>query len=367
MNPMSNTKNVMFKPHAVQTPDGFETAWQSPSNIALVKYWGKIGNQIPMNPSISMTLDTSVTRTAVRARKKDKPGSNVQLRYIFDGKENPDFQARVLALLRSLDDELAFLKDYALEIDSSNTFPHSAGIASSASSMSALALCLLSIENVAGKKKSNIHSFLKKASHIARLGSGSASRSVYGGFVLWGKSSVIPKSGDHFAIPLPVKIHPVFDGMRDSILVIDQGEKPVSSRSGHEKMDQHPFKKGRIMQAGQNLQLIAGALNTGNWEMFSRVVENEALTLHGLMMSSHPGFLLIQPNTLKAIEKISTFRNQTKTKITYTLDAGPNLHVLYPQEDSSLVQQFIHGELAAYCHNNYVIHDQIGRGPHPIS
>jgi diphosphomevalonate decarboxylase len=367
MTTMNSTKKVLFRPHAEETTEGFETAWQSPSNIALVKYWGKTGKQIPMNPSISMTLDSSVTRTAVRARKKEKPGGKVQLRYNFEGKENPAFQDKVLTLLKSLSSEFSFLKDYALEIESSNTFPHSAGIASSASSMSALALCLLSIENMTGIKNPNIHSFLKKASHIARLGSGSASRSVYGGFVLWGKSTVIPKSGDNFAIPLPVKTHPVFDGLHDSILVIDQGKKPVSSRAGHEKMDQHPYKKGRILQAGENLRLIAKALSSGNWEMFSRIVENEALTLHGLMMSSNPGFLLIQPNTLKAIEKIIHFRYQTKSKITYTLDAGPNLHLIYPQEDSGLVQQFIHEELAAYCQNNYVIHDQIGQGPQPIS
>jgi diphosphomevalonate decarboxylase len=344
-----------------------KVGWQSPSNIALVKYWGKTGDQIPMNPSLSMTLNNSVTRTMVEARKKDTASCDIRLEFSFEGTEQSTFQAKITRFLEPMMADLPFLKDYALKVESSNTFPHSAGIASSASSMAALALCLLSLDEMISGKKLNIHAFLKKASCIARQGSGSASRSVYGNYVLWGKTTLISKSGNLYASHLPVKIHPVFADLNDSILVIDTGEKPVSSRKGHEKMDQHFFKKSRIRQANYNMERIVGALSTGNWQLFSETVENEALTLHGLMMSSDPGFILIQPNTLKAIEKIHTLRKQLNLRITYTMDAGPNIHLLYPHEERDMVQQLIQNELAPLCSNNYIIHDHLGTGPVQIT
>jgi diphosphomevalonate decarboxylase len=345
----------------------FEASWQSPSNIALVKYWGKTGNQIPINPSLSMTLHSSVTRTSILAVKKDTASEKIQLIYRFEGEENLAFQSKVLVLLEKLADDFPLLKEYSLEIDSANTFPHSAGIASSASSMSALALCLLSIEEKINGRKMNFHAFYKRASHIARLGSGSASRSVYGNYVLWGKYLKVPRSGNLTAIPLPVKSHPLFSKLNDSILVIDQAIKPVSSRAGHEKMEKHFFKKGRIQQVNNHLQIIIKAIMTGDWDSFCRIVENEAFTLHALMMSSDPGFTLMQPGTLKAIEKLTAFRSQHAVKITFTLDAGPNLHLLYPEEDKARVQDFINNELAPLCINNYVIHDRIGSGPVQIN
>jgi diphosphomevalonate decarboxylase len=359
---MNKTNNKPLQVTA-DPEDGYHVGWQCPSNIALVKYWGKTGNQVPMNPSLSITLDGSVTKTLVHARRKENRKDAAQLKYIFEGKENEAFREKILVFIKNQSSEFPFLQDYDLEMESSNTFPHSAGIASSASSMGALALCLLSLDSLITGKKLNIHTFLKKASHIARLGSGSASRSLYGEYVLWGKLSMIPKSGNLSAIPLPVKPNPVFANLQDSILVIDQSEKPVSSRAGHEKMYNHPFRKGRIFQVDKNLRQIINALGTGDWNAFSNAVENEALTLHGLMMSSDPGILLIQPNSLKAIEKIRAFRTRENIKITFTLDAGPNLHLLYPEEDAQVVRKFISQELTELCVNNYVIYDRIGHGP----
>lgn len=340
-----------------------KVGWESPSNIALIKYWGKTGEQIPMNPSISMTLSKSLTRTIVLAEKKEAKNKEINLRYLFEGERHPDFELKTSALLKKLDTHFPFVYDYNFEIESANTFPHSAGIASSASSMSALALCLLSVEKIVCNRNLNVHAFIKKASHVARLGSGSACRSLYGNYVTWGKTNFLPRSGDLHASPAPIRIHPDFQTLNDSILVIDKKEKPVSSRAGHEKMDLHPFKKGRIQQANQNLRLITNALTSGDWNLFSSIVENESFTLHGLMMSSDPAYLLIKPNTLNAIEKINLFRKETDVKITFTLDAGPNLHILYPATHKQVVQELIQKELLEFCDSNYVIHDQIGAGP----
>lgn len=363
MNPTHHNTEHFEIPVQTLASGELKVGWQSPSNIALIKYWGKKGHQLPMNSSLSMTLSHSVTRTSVCARKKLKASTAIELRYLFDGKENPAFQSKVLHFLEKLIDQMPFLTDYSFEIESTNTFPHSAGIASSASSMSALALCLVSLDCHTSSRNLSAADFFRKASYISRLGSGSACRSVYGNYALWGKFAPVPDSDNHFAIPLRKKIHDLFSSLNDSILIIDRNEKSVSSRAGHEKMNRHPFKEGRIRQASQNMKKILRAISTGDWETFSRVTENEALSLHALMMSSEPGFMLVRPNTIKVIERIHEFRTQTGSRITYTLDAGPNLHVLYPEPDRERVVRFIDAELASFCAGQYVIHDRIGTGP----
>ena len=366
MNMNFNHLNMVAAKHRKSEKEYYEAGWESPANIALIKYWGKTGNQIPLNPSLSITLSASFTRTVLRATENKGTKNGLELKYFFEGNEHPAFRLKVLTYLEKLQDIFPFIKTHSLEFDSANTFPHSAGIASSASSMSAIALCLMSLDEQISGKRLNVHAFLKKASNIARIGSGSACRSVYGNYVFWGKAACLPRSGDLFAYPLPVKIHPDFMTLHDSILVVNQGEKPVSSRAGHQMMDEHPFRKGRIQQVSLNLKKIFDALSKGNWDKFSSVVENESFTIHGLMMSSDPGFLLIKPNTILLIDKINAFREKNKVKMTYTLDAGPNLHVLYPDSDSGPVKEFINNDLAQLCENNYVIHDQIGSGPRRI-
>ena len=151
-----------------------KTGWKSPSNIALVKYWGKKGNQLPANPSISFSLDQAFTQTEIEAEFKghDKPG----LEFLFEGQSNSEFEIKLKKFLSGMEDEFPWLKETYLRIQSSNTFPHSSGIASSASSYSALALCILSLdEQISGIANVNK---IQKASEIARRGSGSACRSV---------------------------------------------------------------------------------------------------------------------------------------------------------------------------------------------
>ena len=125
---------------AVNNSDG-EVAWRSPSNIALVKYWGKYGRQLPSNPSISFTLKNAHTNM----RMKYSSGNGAVTLY-FEGERNEQFEQRIKRYIKSINDIYPFLENVDLEIHSENSFPHSAGIASSASAMSALALCLCSIE-----------------------------------------------------------------------------------------------------------------------------------------------------------------------------------------------------------------------------
>ncbi|MBN1650396.1 MAG: hypothetical protein JW857_03655 [Bacteroidales bacterium] len=339
-------------------------AWQSPSNIALIKYWGKFGVQMPKNPSLSFALSEAHSKTSIAFQSKKS--STAKHHFLFEGKENPAFEKKVIRFIEDLDAIFPFLKQLDLEIASENSFPHSAGIASSASSMSALALCLCSIEQHLIGNLQDENEFFTKASYVARLGSGSACRSVYQGFSVWGEFSELIESSNAYAVPFTFEVHPLFLQLRDSILIVSDKEKKVSSRAGHALMHGHPYAEARIAQSKQNLSWLAAALQQGDTDRFIEVVENEALSLHALMMSSKPWYSLLHPNTLIILDKIRDFREKSGLFICFTLDAGPNVHVLYSTDDEQEVKSFIEKELIEYCVNQNIIHDKMGDGPKRI-
>lgn len=344
-----------------------KSTWRSPSNIALVKYWGKkSGVQIPANPSISFTLEHCYSETSVTLLKKEKKSKDIELRFYFDGKENIAFRLRMLKFFEAIIKDFPLLLDYSLLIHSTNSFPHSSGIASSASSMSALALVLCDLQQQLGGKKLSEDKFLQKASYYSRLGSGSAGRSVYPSIAQWGKTKVVKGSSDEYAVPFEKHLHKVFKNFQNTILIASSSEKKVSSRVGHSLMKTNPFAKTRYAQAEKNLKEIISALKTGDLEKFGAITEEEAMTLHALMMCSSPSFILMAPSTLSMIEKIRHFREVTKLPVYYTLDAGPNIHLLYPKNISQKVDAFIYAELEQHCEQGKMIHDNIGKGPKKI-
>jgi len=342
------------------TVDSGSFTWSAPSNIALVKYWGKKDNQIPANPSVSFTLSHCKTITTVSFSKKQE-NSNFSFDLFFEGKPKEDFKPKILKFFERTFAYLPFLKDFHFTIDTQNTFPHSSGIASSASGMAALAVNFMSLEKLLNPEMSEEY-FNQKASFLARLGSGSACRSVKGKVVVWGKHDEISGSSDLFGVEFPEQIHSVFNNYHDTILLVDKGEKQVSSTVGHDLMNGHPFAERRFVQAHKNLSKLKTILQNGNLDEFIKIVESEALTLHAMMMASLPYFILMKPNTLEIINKIWKFRNDTKIPVCFTLDAGANVHILYPENVSVGVLQFIKDELVVYCQNGQYICDQIGTG-----
>ena len=345
-------------------------SWSSPSNIALVKYWGKKEHQIPENPSISFTLDNCKTTTNLTFLRKASHGG-FSFEVFLDGEQKDDFKPKIETFFKRVEDYLTFLKDYHFKIETSNTFPHSSGIASSASGMSALALCLMSIEKLiiesdvtlsAAERSIDETYFTKKASFLARLGSGSACRSLEGDLVVWGKHDGIEGSSDLFGVKYPNDVHQNFKNFQDTILLVDKGEKQVSSTVGHNLMYGHPFAQERFKQADKNLSDMISILKEGDLDAFIALVESEALTLHAMMMTSMPYFILMKPNTLEIINKIWDYRKSSGSKICFTLDAGANVHVLYPEGEASQVLEFIQNELVAFCQKGQYINDKIGFG-----
>ncbi|MDX1766529.1 MAG: diphosphomevalonate decarboxylase [Arenibacter troitsensis] len=338
-----------------------KVTYKSPSNIALVKYWGKKEHQIPANPSISFTLDTCATTTILSYKKLKNKASDFSFDLLFEGRPKEDFKPKISTFFKRTELYLPFLKAYHFTIETSNSFPHSSGIASSASGMSALALCLMELE-----RELNPHMetdfFNRKASFLARLGSGSACRSIEGDIMQWGLHKDTINSSDLYAIRYPYKVNPIFKNYQDTILLVDKGSKQVSSSLGHNLMHDHPFAEERFDQAHKNLTKLKRVFEEGNLLEFIKLVESEALTLHAMMMTSMPYFILMKPNTLEIINKIWAFRASSKTHVCFTLDAGANVHVLYPENEKEEVYQFISNELVAYCENGQYICDQIGNG-----
>lgn len=343
---------------------------QSPSNIALVKYWGKRNVQIPENTSISFTLEHCKTTTTLAFEPKLQANNSFDFEVYLDGKREESFEPKIAKFFERIEGYMPFIKDYSFVIETSNSFPHSSGIASSASGMSALALCLVELEKslvVEPVETTTLDDYYsQKASFLARLGSGSASRSLEGPMMIWGEHDSIINSSNEYAITHD-DIHEVFTDYQDTILLVDKGEKQVSSTVGHGLMHGHPFATPRFKQAQNNMLQMLDILKSGDLKNFINLVESEALTLHAMMMTSNPYFILMKPNTLEIINRIWAFRNSTDSNLCFTLDAGANVHLLYPKNEVKMTLDFIKNELVAFCKNGEYLCDSVGKGASVIN
>ena len=355
-----NSKLILDSSNA---PEPGQFTWRSPSNIAIVKYWGKYGEQMPRNPSFSFTLASALTDTMLEYEFRENYDQNIDLEFYFHQEENEAFRTKVLQYLERLLPIYPFLPQLSLKIYSGNSFPHSAGIASSASAMSALALCLCSLEDQLFGTLSDPNTFDQKASFLARLGSGSACRSIFPYASVWGTTSALPGSSELYGVGAESLLHDTFKDFHDDILIVSKEEKAVSSRAGHALMEGNPYADARYTQARMRLDQLTDALRTGDLPAFGKIAEDEALTLHALMMCSNPSYMLMQPASLSIIEKVRQFRADTGHQVYFTLDAGPNVHLLYPGEIVQEVRAFIESDLKKYCENEYYIQDWVGEGP----
>ena len=322
-----------------------------PSNIALIKYWGKYEGQIPANPSISFTLSNCKTETKMIF----KSGEKFSVKTFLAGKEETKFSEKIEKYFKSIEKYLPWILQGSFVIETENTFPHSSGIASSASGFGAIAKCLMEMDKAfSGKDFFDV----KKASFLARLGSGSACRSVYDGLVVWGEVNEVEGSSDLYAVKYPdEEIHPIFRDFNDYVLLIHEGQKSVSSTVGHGLMNTNPYAERRFQEARENFVPMKEILKLGDLQAFIKLVEHEALTLHAMMMMSEPAFILMQTGTLQVINKVWEFRKETNLPLFFTLDAGANVHLLFPSEKKAEISNFIETELLQYTQNGGIVRD----------
>lgn len=336
----------------------------APSNIALVKYWGKSKGQIPKNASISFTLSHCLTRTTLSYTPLilSKGVAAPEFDVFVDGKSKPEFAPKIFTFFERITPYMPWVSSFQWRIDTKNTFPHGSGIASSASGFAALAGALMHLEASWSRQPIDQELWTDKTSFLARLGSGSAARSVIGPLMYWGQHPALPESSDLYARALSQNIDPIFLDYKDTILLVDEGEKEVSSTVGHNLMHDHPFATQRFEQAQDNLARLLDILSGGDLDEFCALVETEALTLHAMMMTSNPSYVLMKPNTLAIIDKVRKFRRTANVPVCFTLDAGANVHLLYPANFAQQIMPWIQQELSPLCQGGQFIEDQVGQG-----
>lgn len=328
-----------------------------PSNIALIKYWGKYQNQIPANPSISYTLNHCKTNTTMEFFA-DEPFS---VQTFLAGNEEVKFAEKIEKYFRNIEQYLPWILKGKYIIKTENTFPHSSGIASSASGFGAISKCLMELDAIFSTSNHQPSTINRKASFLARLGSGSACRSLYEGLVVWGKTDEVAGSSDLYAVQYPnEEIHPVFKNFNDWVLLIHEGQKSVSSTVGHGLMNTNPYAERRFQEAHENFEKLRLILKSGDMKGFIQLVEHEALTLHAMMMMSEPAFILMKSGTMEVINKIWKFREESGLALFFTLDAGANVHLLFPNDkDTEKITDFITSELLQHTQNGGVVKDDM--------
>ncbi|MDJ0754672.1 MAG: diphosphomevalonate decarboxylase [Ardenticatenaceae bacterium] len=289
------------------------------SNIAFVKYWGNLNHElrIPMNNSLSMTLDQAYTTTTVTF-SNDYAQDSLHLNGSPAGEAATQRAADHLAILR----QLAGRQEKA-KIVSKNSFPTGAGIASSASGFAAL--------TVAAAGALGLDLPQQTLSRLARRGSGSASRSIDGGFVEWVQGSSDESS---YARPLAPADH--WD-LVDVIAIISTGHKHVGSTGGHAAASSSPFFQARLGELATTLPQVREALLQRDLPRFGELIEAEAISLHVMAMTSKPGILYWQPGSLEVVHALYEWRRTGEAIGYFTFDAGPNVHIITEQKYAAAV------------------------------
>ena len=324
----------------------------SPSNIAFIKYWGArdLRRVIPENPSLSMTLRRCTSRCTV---EHVQTGQDHEVRWRRGGgleTAPPAFADRVRAHLDRLRDWSGCGGRFLVATE--NSFPSAAGLASSASGFSALTLAVLAA--LGRDEPPAVRSDLSRLS-----GSGSAARSVLGGYVRW---PVAPASGDGSGgepASHAVQVAPAEHwDLRDVIAVVESGAKEVSSLDGHRRARTSPYFATRLSQLPGRLEAVSQAVAARDLATLGPVIEAEAIDLHCVAMTSEPAIFYWKPATLEVLEAVRELRRRGIGAWS-TMDAGANVHVICEPRSEDAVAEHL-GRLACV---EQVIRDGVGSGP----
>src|SRR5688572_8670538 len=293
---------------------------QACANIAFIKYWGNLDNtlRLPMNGSISMNLDGLYTRTTV-SFQPSLPFDEL----IINGHEiagaGRDRVSYILDIIRGM----ANIHERA-EVMSENNFPSGAGIASSASAFAALAL--------AGSKAAGLNLNEQELSRLARSGSGSASRSIPGGFVEWQAGT---NDEDSFAFSIAESNH---WNLVDCIAIVSTAHKKTGSTEGHSIAGTSPLQSARIADAPRRLDICRRAILERDFNTFASIVELDSDMMHAVMITSTPALHYWKSESLEVMNSVRQWRTEG-VQVCYTVDAGANVHVICPETESQTVEK----------------------------
>jgi diphosphomevalonate decarboxylase len=293
---------------------------QAFANIAFIKYWGNRDNalRIPMNGSISMNLDGLYTRTTV-SFQPSLPFDEL----IINEHEIRGAGLERISYLLDLIREKANLRERA-EVMSENNFPSGAGIASSAAAFAALA--------VAGSKAAGLNLTEPELSRLARRGSGSASRSIPGGFVEWQAGT---SDEDSFAFSIAPPNH---WNLVDCVAIVSAAHKKTGSTEGHFIASTSPLQAARVADAPRRLELCRKAILEKDFNTFASIVELDSDLMHAVMMTSTPALHYWRPASLEVMNCVRQWRTEG-IPVCYTVDAGPNVHVICLEPEAHAVDK----------------------------
>lgn len=292
----------------------------APSNIALCKYWGKrdAALNLPINPSLSVSLGHLGTQTQLTPI--DAAADEVWLNGVPQAPSS-QFSTRLVRLL----ERLRFPEEPKLRIDTHNSIPTAAGLASSASGFAALARAL--------NESFQLQLSDARLSVLARLGSGSACRSIFHGFVEWQMGQRSDGLDSH-AIPWPHTWPQLCIGL----LKVDASVKAVDSRSGMQRtLETAHLYQSWPAQAAADLQALRQAIAEQDFALLGARAEHNALSMHATMIASWPPLLYWQPDSLQAMQKVWQLRQQG-LPLFFTMDAGPNLKLLFEAQNRHQVE-----------------------------
>lgn len=291
----------------------------APSNIAFIKYWGKINSdlRLPYNSSISMNLSGVYSTTTVEFSQTLKNDEISLIGGVFSTAE----KSRITNQLNLVREKAK--TSLKAKVVTQNNFPKSAGIASSASGFAAL--------TVAAAEALNLKLPESELTILARLGSGSASRSIPDGFVEW-------LAGDNSRSSYAYSIHqPEYWDITDLIILVSERTKKISSTAGMDKAATSPLWEKRLADLPQKISEMKSAISAKNFELFGSILEEEALNMHAVMQSQTPALNYWTDETKKIMELIRDIRRDGNN-VYFTIDAGPNVHVIMESVDLELVK-----------------------------
>lgn len=300
------------------------------SNIALVKYWGKKDEKliIPQNSSVSMTLDALYTITEVEFTDERDI-------YFLDGELQDDKEHAKISEYIDIFRKKSKIFKY-VKVNSINYVPTSAGLASSASGYAALAMAL--------NKLFGLNYDMENVSKMARLGSGSASRSIFGGFVEWKRGVDHDTSFSHKICDNDWDISMI-------VIIINAKKKEISSRDGMKRtVETSPYYNAWIDSAERDVISIKEAINERDFQKMGEIAELSAMKMHATMMSANPPIIYFKSDSIKAIELVKKIR-KAGIPCYYTMDAGPNVKVICESKNADIIAD----EFRKYIKNDIII------------
>lgn len=306
------------------------------TNIALIKYWGKANPslRLPLMSSLSLTLDAFYTDTFISKANK--------MEFVLNGKrQNGKAAERVFAYVKKLQQHFGL--SGKLKIESTNHVPTAAGLASSSSAFAALAASFCSFYDLKINKK--------ELSRLARLGSGSACRSVFGGFVVWQKGH---DNDSSFAYPLDEQ--PKMD-LQLLAVEVDAKPKKLSSTNGMEHAKTSPFYQIWLDRNDSEMQAMIAAIKANDFTKLGSLAELNANEMHAINLTSQPEFTYFEEKTIRAIKLVEKLRAQG-IECYYTIDAGPNLKILTQLKNVKDIEKNFLSEF----NNVNIIHASFGPG-----